>query len=235
MKDRIIRNGVCAITVLGLAACAGNVAQSEDEPVEATGAASALVIVEAQIAGGKAQFIELDPETLLITTNTTGVSKPLRDPELRGLDAAQIYQHWSGEAAPARLVELVAKVTKNSAAMREDSGRVVGTSAALSSEEFQAMHCGGEQYCWLNKTGTWENEERARYWNGWVDAARGNVSIQMRRHQAFGGWTPVWSADVLEGQTQDFYATSDVLNRRPLKFKIFNADGDRWHFAGTWL
>ena len=68
-----------------------------------------------------------------------------------------------------------------------------------------------------------------------MESIFGDMSIQMRRRDVFGGWGEVWHTDVLSGQViTNLAATSDALNKRPLNFKIFNADGDAWHAAATW-
>lgn len=90
-------------------------------------------------------------------------------------------------------------------------------------------------YCWLDRTGIWEREERARFWLGSVDAVRGDVRVQMRRRDVVGGWKQLWSYPIPSGYVVSALgATSDALNKRPLEFKIFEAGGDHWHLAAKW-
>lgn len=251
MKSRYVQHTLSAVTALGLIACAGT--EEADEPVTMESEGT-RVLAETEIPGGHARFVAFDAQTLLVVTDTVGVPRPLQDEEIRGLDAAQLYESWAAEAAPPELVALAAKTSRKAAPDVttapdvEGEAGVAGLSLALSVEDededqeqdaaaFRENHCpegDRQEFCFTGRTGEWEHSERARYWMGFVEAFEGDVSVQMRRRQAIGGWTTDWVTEVAEGHDEGFVATSDVLNQRPLKFKIFEADDSTWNFAGTW-
>lgn len=240
MKTRWMRSGLCAAWLLGLAGCAADVSMEDEEGAPVVAAEQEL-LAELDIEGGKARFVAVSDE-LWVFTETVGRPTPLSDPTLRGLNAAEIYESWSGRQAPTALSERVLQMWPEGLELSDApgahevaAGPVASSASALSNVDFANQFCGGMQFCWLDRTGTWEREQQARYWLGWVDSVRGDMTVQMRRWEIFGGWTSVWVRDVPSGTVLGALgATSDALNKRPLKFKIFNADGDHWHLAAHW-
>ena len=242
MNTPLMIRGVYASFLVGFGACAASTdADASDTDRETAVSAEQRLLAAVDIEGGKAQFVATGPDELWITTDTVGVSSPLHDPALRGLNAAETYEYWTGTKAPAELVEHASRMARPDNALvheiahSEVGGGVGVTTAALSGTDFMNGYCDGMEYCWLNRTGTWENEERARYWLGYVDAVQGDMTIQMRRRDVAGGWGNVWTKDLPGGHVYGALgATSDAVNKRPLKFKIYNADGDIWQLAANW-
>jgi hypothetical protein len=240
MEKRLMHRFSCAALLLGLAGCAAETSAAVDEQVEGDLVSQELVLAEAPIAGGKARFLAVDADTVLVTTDTVGVEDPMRDPALHGLTIVQAYEYWSGEAAPAALVAragelLLAVPNRGGQALdRAPVDGVAPAAAALSAAEFSGFCNSTTDFCWLDRSGTWEYEHSSRYFIGTGDAVRGDVTVQMRRWEVFGRWTQLWKTPVPQGHLVSMSASSGAVFGRPLKFKIFDADGDHWHVALDW-
>jgi hypothetical protein len=178
---------------------------------------------------------------VLVETDTVGVENPLHDPALRGLTIVEAYEYWAGEAAPAELVararQLILSVPGAEAGplAGEAAGGVAPTASALSAAEFVGFCHAAVTYCWLDRTGTWEREHNSRYFYSTTDAVRGDITVQLRRWEVWGGWKQVWKRPLPQGHLLSASGASEAVFTRPLKFKIFDADGDHWHTTANWV
>jgi hypothetical protein len=241
MKHHLLQKLAHASLLLGLGACAVETGSAPDNEAVTEVSTEPLVLAEAEVPGGKAQFLALADETILVVTDTVGVAPPMRDPAVRGLTIVETYEYWTGEAAPAALVArarqlpLAVPGVNGELLERETPEGVAATSQALSAAEFSSAFCTYPllDFCWVDRTGTWEYERSSRYFHGIVDAVRGQMTVQLRRRDAF-GWKELWRHPIFEGHMYDMSGASEAVGTRPLKFKIFDADGDHWHLYLNW-
>jgi hypothetical protein len=235
-RMRMMLLGVFAMT-----GCAGEAGSTPE--VEAT----QRTLLEVEVKGVPVQFVEFNKGVLMALATSAPGQNPIGDAAIRGMTLTQMYEHWTGTQAPPALVE--AQLRANAAtgagddipADLEDAVQLATPArdtfvpkSRLTAQQFQDAYCGDMQMCQTNITGTIEYEHRSAWIAGEVNPYRGDVTLQIRAYTVIGGWQNTLVRDILDGQEIRFTGGGNPLVPRKTKVKIYNADGDGYHFAMTW-
>jgi hypothetical protein len=176
--------------------------------------------------GSHIWFEQLDGQQIAVmATRPAERASVLDDPGIVGLNAAQKYSYWSGEPAPATLVQAQARAdearaeTEAAAANGDSAGPVVAQASALTSDEFRDSFCRGgldNARCDTDLTAPTSHAWRAHQLWGTVNAQSGEIDLELRLDRAVGGWQSRGRWTILEGQTVDYdLQWNEALAHRP--------------------
>ena len=226
MTRRMLRMGLCSLAVLAFGACASEVADTT-EPAQ-------QVLAELEVDGAHVQFVELEPGSIVILARSRNGTDPLADRSLRALTPVQLYEHWTDKPAPQVLLDAPRRAAEAARNEVHDEEEPVGLAAsALTGEEFESRYCPPYKLCLKDHTGTFEKEVGANGVDGYVNPIVGDVKVQIRVKKIT-GWGNILVDDIFENELVHYWGVSGTINNRPMKVKIFEADGDTYHFAMDW-
>jgi hypothetical protein len=232
---------------LWLSACAtltGCAAEVPGTPEDLGSSANTLLQVD--VNGVPVRFVELDQGLVFALANSAPGHNPIADQAIQGMSITQMYTHWTGQAAPEVLVAAELRGLELAAtdavipADPEIAPDVVPErdafvpKAKLSDAEFRDAYCVDMQICHLSITNTVEYEKRSAWIAGFVNPYRGDVTLQVRVYKVAGGWRNTLVSDILEGSETRYTGGGNPLVERQTKIKIFNAEGDGYHFSMMW-
>lgn len=211
------------------------------EVIDDSAAADDVMAVIHTADGAEVRFSEPTAGEIVIESRPgSGGEDPLAHLDLDALDATEVYEVLTGEAAPTALVAAQHRLDNHmETAEPEEAGGAdelaaaaraqIASVASLTPDEFRALYCAGMPHCLLNETGDLHVERRARQVRGWIYADQGDVRLTIRRKRV-GGWRQIQTLDVLEGQIGSFDSGSTTI-RRQLKLEVKEAFGDVYHIA----
>jgi hypothetical protein len=229
----------------GLAAL-GCAADVEHEP--AAVAMAEQTLAEVRIGGAQVRFVEQRAGLpLAVALTERGQANPLLDPAIQGKDVVQIYEYLTHEPAPPALQAARSRARAVAAELDPAEAIDPGASdqppqaielidkAALSDQQFLDRYCHGSpstQICNLSVTGTGEYQRYTPAVWGYVNPYRGEVRLQIRV-KFITGWENVYVSDV--PQSKEFSYMQSYIIKREIKVKVFEADGDGYHWGHGWI
>lgn len=230
---------LCALAGACLPACAAEVEDSAGADVGVQG----QTLAELQVDGARVRFLELEPGAPIALAFSAPGESPLADPAVKDMTLVEMYEHWTHQPAPELLrtaQDRAVVMAQEDAAMAAKVGaelnvtpEAADTIDKLSSEEFAYWYCDGRQICHLWVTGTGEYERYTTRVSGTVNPVYGRVRLQIRMYKVIGGWRNVGVTDVQEDEEVSYNTTTGGI-ARPLKVKVYEADGDTYHWAHGW-
>jgi hypothetical protein len=238
MKRRL---GLWLTACATLAGCTAELPGAQEEP-----GSSANTLLQVDVKGVPVRFVELDQGLVFALANSAPGHNPIADEAIQGMSITQMYTHWTGQAAPEVLVAAEQRgleLAKEDIVIPADPELAPDVApehdafvpkAKLSDAEFQDAYCADMQICHLSITNTVEYERRSAWIYGFVNPYRGDVTLQVRVYKVAGGWRNELVSDILEGSETRYTGGGNALVERRTKIKIFNAEGDGYHFSMTW-